>query len=73
MAPDEQQTASLSGAGGSTTACLNFCNVFANGLLHGGAELACHLVRTAGLRLQSQSVCFPCAEQLRHTFRLDNE
>jgi hypothetical protein len=46
--PMSNKTASLSGAGGSTTACLNFCNVFANSLLHSGAELACHLVRATG-------------------------
>jgi hypothetical protein len=47
-ATDKHQTAALSGASGSTTACLNFSNVFANSLLHSGTELACHLVRATG-------------------------
>jgi hypothetical protein len=34
--------------GGSTTACLNFRNVFVNSLLHSCAELAGHLVRATG-------------------------
>src|ERR1700722_2767946 len=66
-ATDEQQTTALSGASGSTTACLNFCNVFTNSLLHSSAELACHLLWTTGFAC---NLCQYGSHSLQHRITL---
>ena len=67
-ATNENKTASRSGAGGSTTVCLNFCNVFANSLLPWRRRT--RVPSRAGNRLRLQSLSwFPCAATPRHAFR----